>query len=158
MQDRGPLPRQCHVVPPGIERKPPIGDDRVEGPLHGGGTLASGGRVGPHPLERTRRPQRREVQQQHARIEGLRGGAGDRSDQVPAELGDNDSPLVPSRFQNLIVDGAARRGYYDDDEPDMAQAVEAERQSGISLMVSSLLSQQHDEPFSILDQSDSMDW
>lgn len=54
-----------------------------------------------------------------------------------------DTPVVPTRFHTLIVDGAVRRGYVDMSQFAEAEAVEAERQRGLMVMRATLMGQIH---------------
>jgi len=74
---------------------------------------------------------------------------------VPAELSSpTDTPLLPSRWQYLIVEGAVKRAYEDDDEYAAAQAADALFQVRLQAMRDSLLHQQHDRPSSFILQTD----
>lgn len=67
---------------------------------------------------------------------------------VPAELvNDADEPLVPNRFRRYIVEGMIRQAAMEDN-PQLAQAAEAERQIGLNLMRRSLLFQAGPPQFS----------
>ncbi len=58
---------------------------------------------------------------------------------VPAELvADGDEPLVPNEYRRYIVDGMVRLAAMEDN-PQLAQAAEAERQRGLDIMRRSLL-------------------
>lgn len=52
---------------------------------------------------------------------------------------DSDVPLMPTRYQELIVQGACRRAYEDAEDWQAAQTAEADRQSGIAAMRVALL-------------------
>lgn len=67
---------------------------------------------------------------------------------VPTALSaDADEPILPTRYHSLIVDGAVRRAYEDDDEGEMAAAAGAVFQERLSQMAESLMGmQQHDRP------------
>jgi hypothetical protein len=65
---------------------------------------------------------------------------------VPAVLTGTDTPLIPLRYHNLIVDGAVRRAYLDTDNFEAAAAVESERQNGLKLMERDLLNIVDREP------------
>ena len=74
---------------------------------------------------------------------------------VPTELSSpTDTPLLPSRWQYLIVEGAVKRAYEDDDEYAAAQAADALFQVRLQAMRDSLLHQQHDRPSSFILQTD----
>lgn len=58
---------------------------------------------------------------------------------VPAELvNDTDVPIIPSRFQDLIIDGACIRGYKDSDELATAQTLQGFYDRGVNEMLNSL--------------------
>lgn len=54
-------------------------------------------------------------------------------------VNDSDIPIVPTRYQYLIVDSACRRAYQDSDRFDLAQGCDTEYQRGLGLMRDSLL-------------------
>jgi hypothetical protein len=57
-----------------------------------------------------------------------------------AELAsDSDTPLVPTRFQDLIVDGAVIRGLKDSDNYEAVSALRVEYDRQVQLMANSLL-------------------
>lgn len=57
--------------------------------------------------------------------------------EVPDELsGDSDEPVVPDRFQDLIIDRAAIKAYKDSDNFDTAAALRAEYQQDLEQMAS----------------------
>lgn len=59
---------------------------------------------------------------------------------VPADLvAVTDTPLMPLRYHELIVDGAVRRAYQNIDRHDLAEAIEAQRQQGVEKMKAELL-------------------
>jgi hypothetical protein len=63
---------------------------------------------------------------------------------VPTDLSaGTDTPVVPTRFHTLIVDGAVRRGLVDMSGFQDAEAVEAERQRGLAVMRATLVVQTH---------------
>lgn len=71
---------------------------------------------------------------------------------VPAELsGDTDEPVVPARFHDLIVDGAALRAYKDSDNFDAASFMRGEFERGVGQMVWALLVRTLDRPGSIVE-------
>lgn len=66
---------------------------------------------------------------------------------VPSELASpNDTPVIPARWHYLIVEGAVKRAYEDDDEYAAAQAADQVFQTRLQSMRDSLLTQQHDRP------------
>lgn len=69
----------------------------------------------------------------------------------PAELSaDADEPIVPSRFQTLIVDGAVIRAYRNGDDHERANALRAQWDDAVARMASSLLSRDRHGPATIL--------
>jgi hypothetical protein len=70
---------------------------------------------------------------------------------VPVELqAVGDVPVIPQRYRNLIVDGAARRAYQDKDNFQAADAVEAERMRGVERMRQTLLEQDRFQPDTVV--------
>ena len=66
---------------------------------------------------------------------------------VPAELSaDADAPVVPARFQDLIVDGAVYRALKDNDEYDSAIALRDIWEIGVQKMADSQLMRNYDSP------------
>lgn len=61
--------------------------------------------------------------------------------QHPADLTGTDDPVVPSRWHYLIVEGAVRRAYQDNDQVEEAAVAEAARQAGLVSMRRWLLNQ-----------------
>lgn len=70
---------------------------------------------------------------------------------VPAELAaDGDTPVVPSRFHNLIVDGAVIRAYRDSDEFDAADRLQIIQDMGLERMKRQLLRHGPDPQFAVI--------
>lgn len=69
----------------------------------------------------------------------------------PTELSGEDEPLVPSEFQNLIVDGAVIRAYRNADESDKAKGLRADWNEEMATMYEALLSRDRQTPFTIED-------
>lgn len=66
---------------------------------------------------------------------------------VPETLSaDGDTPILPSRFHPLIVDGAVRRAYETSDEWDAAEAARQVFEGRLQQMRESLMHMQHDAP------------
>lgn len=65
---------------------------------------------------------------------------------VPAELTGTDTPVVPTRYHDLIVQGAVRRAYEDAGDLERAEAMEAKRQAGLSLLVAADLDKDDRSP------------
>jgi hypothetical protein len=66
---------------------------------------------------------------------------------VPADLSaDSDTPLVPARYRNLIVDGAVCRALYDANQFEQAAAVEQHRQRQLAWMKRAELREAGDNP------------
>lgn len=64
---------------------------------------------------------------------------------LPAELEeDEDRLVVPARYQELVVDGMAIRGYKNRENFEAAQAVRVEWERGVRQMVRALLRPNHD--------------
>lgn len=61
--------------------------------------------------------------------------------QHPADLTGTDDPVVPARWHHLILDGAVRRAYLDNDQAEQAAQAEASRQAGLVGMRKWLLNQ-----------------
>lgn len=73
-----------------------------------------------------------------------------RYSKVPAELSsDTDEPIVPSRFQDLIIDGALVRAYKDIDELQRAQALQVFYDRGVAEMLNSLSERNNQNPQTI---------
>lgn len=63
---------------------------------------------------------------------------------VPTELSSSsDSPVVPARFQDLIVDGAVIKAYKDNDDAQAAAALRQEYDRSLQVMINSLLNRDH---------------
>lgn len=76
---------------------------------------------------------------------------------VPSELvGDSDEVVVPTRFTDLIVDGAALKAYKDSDNFEAVGALKAELAEGVERMKRSLL-YQHNGPEYIVEVTGSDD-
>lgn len=65
---------------------------------------------------------------------------------VPTDLTGTQTPDLPTRWQYLIVDSAARKAYQDDDKPELAAMAEAEYQRGLVMMAAEFDGQQRDKP------------
>ena len=66
---------------------------------------------------------------------------------VPAALSsDSSEPLIPTRFQDLIIDGAVYRALKDNDEYDNAASLRQIWEAGVQKMADSLLVRQYDTP------------
>lgn len=73
---------------------------------------------------------------------------------VPAELSaDGDTPLLPSRFHQLLVDGALVFGYYDTDNFEAALQCRDLFESGKARMRESLMVRQADRPDDFVTQT-----
>jgi len=71
-----------------------------------------------------------------------------RDTKVPGELSaDGDEPLVPSRFQGLIVDGAVIRAYTDSDNFESAAALQQQVDVRLLKMTDALFSRSFDSQF-----------
>lgn len=78
---------------------------------------------------------------------------------TPAELSaDGDTPLVPSRFQDVIVVGAARKAHAARSNYEAAANEQAEYDRLLNLMRSDLLDQQDDSSDTISVVAGSQDW
>lgn len=80
---------------------------------------------------------------------------------VPTDLSaDSDTPLIPSRFHYILVEGALVKAYKDDDETASAQDAATEFEAGIMKMTNELLVPNFDTPasFSPSFYSTSSDW
>jgi len=73
-----------------------------------------------------------------------------RYSKVPAELTATDIPLIPERWQYLIVDRAVVDCLRDDDEYEEARALHNDVKEDISLMTGDLLHQNLQEPRTVL--------
>lgn len=70
---------------------------------------------------------------------------------VPDELSSpTDEPVIPARYHYLIVEGAVKRAYEDDDEYQASQAADALFLRRLDAMRSALLHQQRDRPDSFI--------
>lgn len=58
---------------------------------------------------------------------------------IPPDISDSQQPLAPARFHDVIVDIAARNAYFDRDNPDAANALQAKIDRRVAQMVDSLL-------------------
>lgn len=68
----------------------------------------------------------------------------------PAELAkDEDTPLVPTPYQGLIVDGAVVRALKNRNNYEAAQFVREEWQRGLNQMAHALMRKNYDQPFVI---------
>ena len=77
---------------------------------------------------------------------------------VPDDLSsDSDEPLIPSRFQDLIVDGVVYRALKDTDEFASANELRAMWQDGINRMAASQLARNYSGP-NYIPVTDSADW
>jgi hypothetical protein len=77
---------------------------------------------------------------------------------VPEILGDTDTPLVPNRFRQILVDKAVAFAYVDSDNFEGARSALELYQDGLARMRESLLSQQDDEPDDSIVVYGSIDW
>lgn len=70
---------------------------------------------------------------------------------VPVDLvATGDTPVVPTRFHDIIVDGAVLRAQKDNDDYGAAQTTQALWQQGVDRMVASLMNRALDRPMFIL--------
>ncbi len=65
---------------------------------------------------------------------------------VPEELSGSVTPLLPTRYHSLIVDGARARGYENSDDWELAGAAASRFESRLEKMKESLGMLQHDAP------------
>jgi hypothetical protein len=65
---------------------------------------------------------------------------------TPERLTSGATPIIPSRFHSLIVDGAVARAYEDSDDFELAQNAEEKFQRRLQKMREALLETQHDAP------------
>jgi hypothetical protein len=65
---------------------------------------------------------------------------------APPRLTSGDTPLLPTRFHSLIVDGAAARAYEDSDDYELSENAETKFQRRLQKMRDGLLDQGRDGP------------
>lgn len=71
--------------------------------------------------------------------------------EVPDEMSDDsDEPVVPSRFQNLIVDGAVIRALRNSEEYERAQILRNDWDLGVMRMAASLMDRNRQNPDTIV--------
>ena len=76
---------------------------------------------------------------------------------APSALQSTDSPVLPTRFHTLIVDGAVARAYEDSDDYELAQNARENFEARLARMRESLLGQNRDVPgeyIAIIDPGD----
>lgn len=69
---------------------------------------------------------------------------------VPAVLTGTDAHLIPTEFEDLIIDGAAIRAYKDQGQLDSAAGTQQFFNEGLREMMDALLSRNHDGPDHII--------
>lgn len=78
--------------------------------------------------------------------------------EVPAELTGTDTPVVPARYHDLIVDLAVTKAYRDSDNHGAAEALQAHVDRRVLQMVNSLFTQQVQGPDFQQVRGASSDW
>ena len=76
----------------------------------------------------------------------------------PPALGDSDSPLLPSAYHEILVDGTVMRGLKDNDEYDTAQALQAVIDLQVEGMKNSTLNRNYQNPTSLVQSGDPEDY
>lgn len=70
---------------------------------------------------------------------------------TPAELKeDSDKPVIPTAYQDIIVDGAVVRAYKNRDNYEAVQAVRTEWEGGLRQMVHALLKPNYDAAYTVI--------
>jgi hypothetical protein len=76
----------------------------------------------------------------------------------PPALTDLDSPLLPSAYHEILVDGAVLRGLKDNDEYDTAQALQAVIDMQVEGMKVAILNRNYQNPTSLVQSGDPEDY
>lgn len=76
----------------------------------------------------------------------------------PPVLTDTDSPLLPSAYHEILIDGTVMRGLKDNDEYDTAQALQAVIDLQVEGMKNAILHRNYQNPTSLVQSGDPEDY